>query len=97
MMMVIIGYDVTTIDTAGKKRLRKVSKICENYGQRVQNSLFECLVDTDSLYTLTNNLLKIINLNDDSLRIYRLGKNYQTKINHYGIKTVYDLKKPLIL
>jgi CRISPR-associated protein Cas2 len=97
MMMVIIGYDVTTIDTAGKKRLRKVSKICENYGQRVQNSLFECLVDTDSLYMLTNNLLKIINLNEDNLRIYRLGKNYQTKIKHYGIKTVYDLKKPLIL
>lgn len=89
-MMVLITYDVNTEDEAGRKRLRKIAKKCTNYGQRVQNSVFECLVDASQCKQLQYDLLEIMNKEKDSLRFYYLGKKYQTKIEHFGSKKTYD-------
>ena len=89
-MMVLITYDVNTEDAAGKRRLKKIAKQCTNYGQRVQNSVFECLVDASQCKQLQYNLLEIMNKDRDSLRFYYLGNKYQTKIEHFGSKKTYD-------
>lgn len=89
-MLVLITYDVSTEDSAGKSRLRRVSKECVNYGQRVQNSVFECLLDSSQVLVLKKRLLSLIDEKKDSLRIYYLGNNYQSKIEHYGVKDSYD-------
>ena len=89
-MLVLITYDVSTEDSAGKTRLRKVAKECVNYGQRVQNSVFECLLDSSQVLVLKKRLLSLIDEKKDSLRIYYLGNNYQSKIEHYDIKDSYD-------
>lgn len=89
-MMVLITYDVNTEDAAGKKRLRKIAKQCTNYGQRVQNSVFECLVDASQCKSLQYALLEIMDNKKDSLRFYYLGKKYKTKIEHFGSKKTYD-------
>lgn len=89
-MLVVITYDVSTQDRAGKKRLRKVAKECVNYGQRVQNSVFECSLDASQLLILKNSLISLIDKEQDSLRIYHLGNKYETKIEHYGVKMTYD-------
>jgi len=81
---------------AGQKRLRKVSKTCQNYGQRVQNSVFECVVDATQFATLKMELIKIIDENEDSLRFYQLGNNYKNRVEHIGIKESIDLESPLI-
>lgn len=91
-MLVLITYDVNTEDAAGRKRLRKVAKQCVNYGQRVQNSVFECLLDAAQCKQLQANLLSIIDLTKDSLRMYYLGNNYKTRIEHFGAKSTYDPK-----
>ena len=96
-MLVLITYDVNTTDAAGKKRLTKVAKVCVNYGQRVQNSVFECLLDNAQLLTVRSKLLKIIDEEKDSLRIYNLGNNYSNRIEHYGVKETYDPEDTLIL
>nr|WP_295971246.1 CRISPR-associated endonuclease Cas2 [uncultured Bacillus sp.] len=96
-MLVLITYDVSTVGSAGQKRLRKVSKVCQNYGQRVQNSVFECIVDSTQYVTLKFELSKIINENEDSLRFYKLGNNYKTKVEHIGVKESLDLEGPLII
>ena len=83
-MLVLITYDVNTSDAEGRKRLRKVAKQCQNYGQRVQNSVFECLIDTAQLKLLRTSLIDIIDAEKDSLRFYFLGTKYQTKIEHVG-------------
>ncbi|PFJ06745.1 CRISPR-associated endonuclease Cas2 [Bacillus cereus] len=95
-MLVLITYDVSTVSGAGQKRLRKVSKTCQNYGQRVQNSVFECVVNAAQLATLKMELIKIINEDEDSLRFYQLGNNYKNKVEHIGIKESIDLESPLI-
>ncbi|MDC2867314.1 CRISPR-associated endonuclease Cas2 [Bacillus sp. BP-3] len=95
-MLVLITYDVSTITSAGKKRLRKVSKICQNYGQRVQNSVFECVIDAAQFTALKIELANIIDKDQDSLRFYRLGKNYKNKVEHIGVKESIDLESPLI-
>lgn len=95
-MLVLITYDVSTIDSAGQKRLRKVAKTCQNYGQRVQNSVFECIVDTTQFATLKFELSKIIDKGQDSLRFYQLGNNYKNKVEHIGVKESLDLERPLI-
>lgn len=84
-MMMLVTYDVAR-DEKGEKRLRKVSKILENYGQRVQYSVFECLVDPSQWVELKNKLLKTINLEYDSLRFYSLGANWDRKVEHIGQK-----------
>ncbi len=88
-MLVLITYDVNTESKAGKTRLRKVAKICVNYGQRVQNSVFECMLDPVQLFTMKDALLKVIDSEKDSLRFYNLGNHYQNKIEHYGAKDTY--------
>lgn len=96
-MLVLITYDVSTVSNAGQKRLRKVSKVCQNYGQRVQNSVFECIVDATQFATLKIELTDIIDENLDSLRFYQLGNNYKTKVEHIGVKESVDLEGPLII
>ena len=81
----------------GRKRLRQISKQCVNYGQRVQNSVFECLVDPAQLHTLKDKLLKIMDEKKDSLRLYYLGNKYGSKIEHYGAKPAYDPGEPMII
>ena len=85
-MLVLITYDVNTETPAGKKRLRKVAKQCVNYGRRVQNSVFECILDNAQCVMLKAELTDIIDKNTDSLRFYYLGNKYQTRIEHVGIE-----------
>ena len=89
-MLVLITYDVNTEDAAGRKRLRQVAKQCVNYGQRVQNSVFECLLDAAQYRIVKNILLKIIDIEKDSIRFYNLGNNYHNRIEHFGVKPGYD-------
>jgi CRISPR-associated protein Cas2 len=96
-MLVLITYDVSTGDTAGRKRLTKVAKICVNYGQRVQNSVFECSLDATQLCMVRNKLLKVIDVSRDSLRIYNLGNHYDNRIEHHGVKVAYLPDDPMIL
>lgn len=96
-MLVLITYDVNTEDAKGKTRLRKVAKQCINYGQRVQNSVFECILDTAQCKMLKAILLDIVDLNRDSLRFYYLGNSYESKIEHYGIKNTPKQEDVLIL
>lgn len=95
-MLILITYDVNTESSGGKSRLRRVAKLCENYGQRVQNSVFECLLDPAQLLFVKEKLLKIIDEKQDSLRIYHLGDKYDRKIENFGAKLSYDPQKPLI-
>ncbi len=95
-MLVLVTYDVSTSSTGGQKRLRKVSKVCQNYGQRVQNSVFECVVDAAQFEMMKNELKKLIDESNDSLRFYRLGNNYKTKVEHVGAKESLDIEAPLI-
>ena len=88
-MLVLITYDVNTENSSGKKRLRKVAKVCVDYGQRVQNSVFECSLDPVELCQVKNKLLSLIDIDKDSLRIYNLGNNYKSRIEHYGAKETY--------
>lgn len=96
-MLLLVTYDVNTENSEGKKRLRKVAKICENYGQRVQNSVFECLIDPTQKTELCHKLEKEINNEFDSLRYYQLGKNWQNRVEHVGAKETYDPEGLLLL
>ncbi len=96
-MLVLITYDVATQDAAGRSRLRKVAKECVNYGQRVQNSVFECILDASQLLIVKDRLVSLINEKEDSLRFYYLGNKYQTKVEHFGIKTSYDAEGTLMI
>ena len=84
-MLVLITYDVRTEDAAGRKRLRQIAKQCVNHGQRVQNSVFECILDNAQSIALKATLEDIIDIEKDSLRFYYLGNKYQTKIEHIGV------------
>lgn len=96
-MMVLITYDVNTEDAAGRKRLRQIAKQCVNYGQRVQNSVFECVLDAGQCKALQNKLLSLIDEKKDSLRFYYLGNKYQTRIEHFGVKASYEPEGVLII
>ena len=96
-MLVLITYDVNTGDAAGRKRLRQIAKQCVNYGQRVQNSVFECMLDAAQCKLLQAKLLSIMDYEKDSLRFYYLGKRYENKIEHFGAKQTYLPEEPLIL
>jgi len=95
-MMVLITYDVNTETGSGKKRLRKVAKQCVNYGQRVQDSVFECKIDPAKYVEVKASLLKLIDEEKDSLRFYYLGSNYKNKIEHFGSKPSYDIDGTLL-
>ena len=96
-MLVIVAYDVSTETKAGRKRLRRVAKLCEDFGQRVQFSLFECLVDPARWADLRKRLIDTIDLDTDSLRFYFLGKHWQRRVEHVGAKPSYDPHGPLIV
>jgi CRISPR-associated protein Cas2 len=95
-MMVLITYDVNTTSEAGKRRLRIVGKQCQNYGQRVQNSVFECLVDAAQMKQLKHRLTGMIDPEKDSLRFYYLGDEWRNRVEHEGAKASIDLEGPLI-
>ncbi len=95
-MMVLVAYDVNTETAAGKNRLRKVAKQCLNYGQRVQNSVFECLVDAAQARQLKHNLTQLIDPEKDSLRFYYMGNKWRSRVEHIGTKASLDLEGPLI-
>lgn len=97
-MLVLITYDVSVITTDGRRRLRQIAKTCLDYGMRVQNSVFECEIDSAQFTTLKNELMEIYNPKEDSLRFYFLGKKGREKVEHLGAKPVSDsLRDALIL
>lgn len=95
-MVVLVTYDVSTIEPAGRRRLRRVAKICEDYGQRVQNSVFECLVESADWTVLRSKLLKVYEPEEDSLRFYYLGRNWRRRVEHHGAKKMLDPEGPMI-
>ena len=96
-MMVLITYDVNTETEAGKKRLYKIAKQCKNYGQRVQNSVFECIIDPAMLKELQSKLEKIMDVEKDSIRYYYLGDEWRKRVEHIGAKASVDLEGTLIV
>ena len=96
-MMVLVTYDVETSSDGGTKRLRRVAKICKDYGQRVQNSVFECVINSAQLVSLKAKLVKEIDKERDSLRFYRLGKNWDMKVEHIGAKTSYNPEEDILI
>ena len=96
-MLVLISYDVNTQDAAGRRRLRLIAKQCVNYGQRVQNSVFECILDAAQCRQLRHKLCSLMDKEKDSLRFYYLGDHYKTKVEHIGAKPSFDVAEPLIL
>lgn len=96
-MLVLITYDVNTEDAAGRRRLRQIAKQCVNYGQRVQNSVFECLLDAAQCRMLQEKLCNIMDPKRDSLRFYYLGNRYENKIDHFGCENTYLPEEPMIL
>lgn len=96
-MLVLITYDVNTEDAPGRKRLRQIAKQCQNYGQRVQNSVFECVVDAAQCRSLQHKLVGLMDQEKDSLRFYYLGNHYQTKVEHFGAKPSQDMEGVLMV
>ncbi|GIN18523.1 CRISPR-associated endoribonuclease Cas2 [Shouchella clausii] len=95
-MLVLVTYDVAITTNGGAARLRRVAKICEQYGVRVQNSVFECIVDATQKKRLEMDLIKVIDQQSDSIRIYQLGNQYRNKVNHIGAKETLNVEDPLI-
>lgn len=95
-MLVLVSYDVST-EKNGQKRLRRVAKVCKNYGQRVQYSVFECLVDPAQWTVMRQNLINEIEPELDSLRFYFLGSKWKRKVEHIGAKAALDIEGPLII
>jgi CRISPR-associated protein Cas2 len=96
-MLVVVSYDVSTREEAGTRRLRRVARLCEDRGQRVQNSVFECLVDAAQWVSFRAALLNEIEPEQDSLRFYMLGNEWKRRVEHIGAKPSYDPQGPLIL
>lgn len=96
-MFILITYDINVTSNNGPSRLRKVAKICVNYGQRVQNSVFECKLTEAELLKVKKQLTDVINIETDSLRFYRLGENYNKKVQHIGAKDTYKFDDAMII
>lgn len=96
-MLVLITYDVNTADAAGRRRLRKIAKECVNYGQRVQNSVFECLLNAAQCRKLQATLCSVMDSEKDSPRFYYLGNQYEKKIEHFGCKNTYMPEDTLLI
>jgi len=96
-MYILVTYDVSTVTPAGKARLRRTAKACLDYGQRVQNSVFECKVDPAQLVAFKTRLLGIIDAQTDSLRFYHLGSNWERRVEHHGADPGYDVDGPLVV
>ena len=95
-MYILITYDVNTEEKAGNRRLSRVARLCEDYGIRVQNSVFECVMDAAKSREVKEKLLKIIDKDEDSIRFYYLGNNYKTKVEHFGVKESIDMEGVLL-
>lgn len=96
-MLILVSYDVSTLDAAGARRLRRIARACQNYGQRVQYSVFEIEVNTAQWVPLKAQLLDLIDPEVDSLRFYFLGQNWKHKVEHIGAKPSVDLQGPLVV
>ena len=96
-MEVLVTYDVHTEDAGGRRRLRRVANLCEGHGQRVQKSVFECVLNPGQLEQLRQRLLKVIDLEQDNLRIYRLREPRERYVETYGKPLEFDLRDPLVL
>ena len=96
-MLVLVSYDVATTTPAGQRRLRRVAKTCQDYGQRVQYSVFECIVDPAQWTKLKERLISEIDKEKDSLRFYYLGSNWQHRVEHVGAKEALDQEGPLLI
>jgi CRISPR-associated protein Cas2 len=96
-MMVVVSYDVSTVEEDGQRRLRKIAKICKNYGRRVQFSVFECSVDPAQWAFLRDKLIREADLEQDSLRFYFLGANWKRRVEHVGVKKSLDPDEPLVV
>jgi CRISPR-associated protein Cas2 len=96
-VLVLVSYDVCTVDKRGRARLRRVAKACLDFGQRVQNSVFECNIDPAQWAALKQQLLDIYDEEQDSLRFYYLGSNWRRRVEHFGAKEVTDLEGPLVV
>ena len=96
-MLVLISYDVNTQDAAGRRRLRLIAKQCVNYGQRVQNSVFECILDAAQCRQLQHKLCSPMDKEKDSLRFYYLGNRYEAKVEHFGINAGYQQEGVLMV
>jgi CRISPR-associated protein Cas2 len=96
-MMVLVTYDVSTETPEGRRRLRRVAKVCKDFGQRVQKSVFECLIDPAQWALLRHRLIEEIDAETDSLRFYFLGKNWRSRLEHVGVQSSFDQEGPLIV
>jgi CRISPR-associated protein Cas2 len=96
-MFVVVSYDVANVEAGGARRLRRVAKACKDYGQRVQYSVFECIVDPAQWVVLRNRLIDEIDPKEDSLRFYFLGSNWRRRVEHIGAKKTIDQEGPLIV
>ncbi|HDR88635.1 MAG TPA: CRISPR-associated endonuclease Cas2 [Bacteroidetes bacterium] len=96
-MMVLVTYDVETVTARGRKRLRRVAKECTNFGQRVQNSVFECVIDPAQMAELKHRLENIIDIKKDSLRFYYLGNQWKRRVEHLGTKPTYNPESDTLL
>jgi CRISPR-associated protein Cas2 len=96
-MMVLVTYDVSTLTSVGRRRLAKVAKACESYGQRVQNSVFECELDPAKWERLKTRLQSLVKPEEDSLRFYHLGSNWERRVEHFGAKPAWDMHDALIV
>ncbi len=96
-MLVLVSYDVSFEDEGGKRRLRRIAKVCENYGQRVQYSVFECVVDPGQWANLRQKLLDEYEEDSDSLRFYFLGKNWQRRVENHGVGQGYDPENDVLI
>ena len=96
-MLMLVSYDVSTVNPAGRRRLRRIAKACEDWGVRVQNSVFECQVDAAQYATLKHRILEEMDPEKDSVRFYSLGNRYKSKVEHYGVERGIQVDEPLIL
>jgi CRISPR-associated protein Cas2 len=96
-MLIVVSYDVSTTDPGGPKRLHKVAKACQNYGQRVQYSVFECILDPAQWALLKHRLIDLIDKESDSLRFYYLGSNWRRRIEYVGVKKSLDQEGPMVV
>lgn len=96
-MLILVSYDVSTATSGGPRRLRRVARACENHGQRVQNSVFECVLQNDQWIALRAELLQLADLEKDSLRFYFLGNEWQRRVEHHGTKATIDPEAPLVI
>lgn len=96
-MLVVVAYDVNTETPESRRRLRRVARICKNRGQRVQKSVFECLVDPAQWTSMRGKLLDVINTKQDSLRFYFLGSNWKKRVEQVGENTIYDPEGPIVV